>query len=251
VQRSRHGRRRLSARRRGGPADADVALFLAESEPRLTARGATLLEHAVANEEAIALIASVGDVLSHLLHEQLALAVRRARRARNPDTAAETSAVAVGFVDFVGSTRWAEGLTLKDHAVALARFESAAWDLATHHDGRLVKLIGDEAMFVAPAVTDACEIATEQCSGVERDLDLPPARGAVGFGKVLTRDGDYFGPLVNLVARAVKEAPPGTVVVTDDVVAGLGRARSDRVTTPIGKRSLRGIEDRVALHALG
>ena len=141
--------------------------------------------------------------------------------------------VGLGFVDLVGSTAWASGLTLKEHALALAGFEAAAWDIASAHGGRVVKLIGDEAMFLAPSGADAARIALELCRAVAADAALPEARGAAGYGTVGTRDGDYFGPLVNLVARAVKVADPGS-----------GRGHRDRARRARGlpARARRGFE---------
>ena len=129
--------------------------------------------------------------------------------------------VALGFVDLVGSTSWAEGLSLRDHNLALSRFESTAWSSAVRADGRVVKMIGDEVFFTAPSVDAACRIGLEVVAAAEADPVLPPARGAVGFGLVTPREGDYFGPLVNLVSRLVKVARPGGLVVTEDAAAAL------------------------------
>ena len=43
---------------------------------------------------------------------------------------------------------------------------------------------------------------------------LPDARGALGYGFATSREGDYFGPLVNLVSRLTKTAPPRTLIAT-------------------------------------
>jgi len=133
--------------------------------------------------------------------------------------------VALGFVDLVGSTGWAEGLSLRDGSLALSRFESAAWTSAVLAGGRVVKMIGDEVFFVAPSVDIACRIGTDVCQAAATDPLLPPARGAVGYGAVTPREGDYFGPLVNVVSRLVKEAAPDTLVVTEDAAAALSTDR--------------------------
>ncbi len=154
----------------------------------------------------------------------------------------------VVFVDLVGSTTWALEVSASEHSRALSRFEEAAWDLSVRHGGRVVKLIGDEAMIVAESPDSACRIALELCSFVETDKFLPAATGAVGFGNVTARDGDYFGPLVNLVARATKSAPAGGVVVTEEVARRLS-PQSWSMGSPTTV-SLRGIEQPVALQVL-
>jgi adenylate cyclase len=161
--------------------------------------------------------------------------------------------VGLGFVDLVGSTAWAAGLTLQEHALALTGFETAAWDIASAHGGRIVKLIGDEAMFMAPSGTDTARIALELCRAVSADAALPEARGAAGYGTVGARDGDYFGPLVNLVARAVKLADPGWVVVTETVRHDLDDSPDEGEPIEVVELrapELRGIAGQVRLFAL-
>ena len=125
----------------------------------------------------------------------------RSRRSSSGSEGA-TEVVALGFVDLVGSTAWAESLDLREQSLALTRFESAAWSSAVLAGGRVVKTIGDEVFFAAPSADAACTIGLEVCEAAGADHALPPARGAVGFGPVIPREGDYFGPLVNLLARS-------------------------------------------------
>jgi class 3 adenylate cyclase len=82
-------------------------------------------------------------------------------------------------------------------------------------------MIGDEVFFAAPSVDAACRIGVEAVGAAEADPLLPPARGAVGLGPVTPREGDYFGPLVNLVSRLVKVARPSGLVVTEEAAAAL------------------------------
>ena len=170
-------------------------------------RQPTLLEMSQANEMAITALEAVPALLGRAIVEHLGGVSRRLS-----DVIGATVRLAVGFVDLVDSTRWAATLSIADYATALTRFEVAASELAARHGGRVVKLIGDEAMVVADHPHAACLIATGLCAAAAADADLPSARGAVGFGPVHPRDGDYFGALVNTVARATKAATPGTVV---------------------------------------
>ncbi|HLI72342.1 MAG TPA: adenylate cyclase regulatory domain-containing protein [Acidimicrobiales bacterium] len=228
-------------------AEAAVGLFMSELRPLgTTAERPVVVARAAA--DAMAALMGVSPVMEHLLRDHVRLATRRAatERAGEPDSRAVN--VGVGFVDLVGSTQWAQNLALKDQALALSAFESAAWDIALRHDGRVVKLIGDEAMFIAPSGRDAAEIASELCHAVGAEDSLPLARGAAGFGTVASRDGDYFGTLVNLVARAVKVAEPGAVVVTEVVRDEL--ARNGRELAELPARALRGIREPVRLFAL-
>jgi hypothetical protein len=121
----------------------------------------------------------------------------------------ETQWLAVGFVDLVGSTSLGEQLSLRDLGGVLTTFEQLATDTVTASGGRVVKLIGDEVLYTTPDAVSACTLALD-LSQVCRDHPLlPSVRAGVAMGRVMLRDGDVFGPVVNLAARLVKAAEPG------------------------------------------
>jgi adenylate cyclase len=212
-------------------AEAAVALFYSELGPGSGREGSDELARAQNSERATLALTSVPDVLSHVLYAQFDRASRRAALARGWTTPSggddEQSAtgggeyVALGFVDLVGSTRWAEGLSLRDQSLALSRFESAAWSSAVLAGGRVVKMIGDEVFFAAPTADAACRIGIEVCRAAADDPLLPPARGAIGYGLVTPREGDFFGPLVNLISRLVRLASPGGLVTSESTAEAL------------------------------
>ncbi|MGD0081796.1 MAG: adenylate cyclase regulatory domain-containing protein [Acidimicrobiales bacterium] len=231
--------------------EAAVGLFLSEIESQFAQPGVTELDRARAIEEANGLFDVIAQTMTRLMREHLILAVRRQRTMENAGIGPVAVGICVGFVDLVGSTEWAASISLREQAAAIARFESAAWDIATSRRGRIVKLIGDEAMFVALDPVDACRIASDLCAAAGAEPSLPSARGAVGVGDVVLRDGDYYGPLVHLVARLVKAADTGEVVVTAEL-----RERCERVDAgafgfeSLGVQALRGIEEPVELSKL-
>ena len=190
------------------------------------------------------LITRTPKVFELLFREHLLIAARRGRAEHE----AELARVAVGFVDLVGSTDWAEQTSPSDHATALSRFEDAAWTAASAAGCRVVKMIGDEAMLVGSDPNAVVLAMNEICCFAELDAVLPAARGAVGLGTAFARAGDYFGPLVNLVARAVKVADCGEIVVTAETALLL---RGDRFDfRPLGPRELRGVAMPVELVAV-
>jgi len=211
-------------------AEAAIALFFAELGPGTGRGGLDELGRARLAESATTIFTEVPDVLAHLVMDAFERAQRRALttrswlgpgRSANDEAEGPTEVVALGFVDLVGSTAWSETLPLRDQNLALTRFESAAWTSAVLAGGRVVKMIGDEVFFAAPTSEAACRIGLEVCRAADDDDVLPPARGAVGVGSATPREGDYFGPLVNLLSRLVKAAAPGEVVVTEAVAAEL------------------------------
>ena len=230
-------------------AEAAIALFFAELGPGTVRQGPNELARARLAETATAAFTEVPGALALLVMDAFERAQRRAVAARSwmgPTSAAQgeddgpTEVVALGFVDLVGSTAWAQAINLRDQNLALTRFESAAWTSAVLAGGRVIKTIGDEVFFAAPDAEAACRIGVEVCRAAADDEVLPPARGAVGIGPATPREGDYYGPLVNLLARLVKTGAPGELVVTEavakDLVPDLWSLR------PLGPAELRGIE---------
>ena len=233
-------------------AEAAVALFFAELGPGTVREGPDELARARLAEAATIAFTSVPDVLALLVLDAFERAQRRAEAARSwlgssppADDQFEgpSEVVALGFVDLVGSTAWAQTMSLRDQSLALSRFESAAWTSAVLAGGRVVKTIGDEVFFAAPTAEAACRIALEVCRAAAGDEILPPARGAVGIGLATPREGDYFGPLVNLLSRLVKAGAPGEVVVTEAAAADL-RAEGWELR-PLEPTALRGIDEPV------
>jgi adenylate cyclase len=230
-------------------AEAAIALFFAELGPGTVREGPDELARARLSEAATTAFTAVPDVLARMVMDAFERAQRRAELARSwlapigpsdADDGGPTEVVALGFVDLVGSTAWAQSMNLREQNLALTRFESAAWSSAVLAGGRVVKTIGDEVFFAAPTADAACRIGAEVCRAAADDPLLPPARGAVGLGPAVPREGDYFGPLVNLVARLVKVGAPGEVLVTEATAADLDPEAWS--IDPLEPTDLRGIE---------
>ncbi len=105
----------------------------------------------------------------------------------------------------------------------------------------MVKLIGDEAMFVAPAAEGAARAALELVAACEAN-GLPAARAGLAVGPVLARGGDYFGRAVNLASRLVDAAPPGGVIA-DEQLADAIRQDPTFAAESEGRQPIRGLGD--------
>jgi class 3 adenylate cyclase len=143
--------------------------------------------------------------------------------APDADNQATRRTLFVGFADLVGYTALARTLSPAELAGLLGRFEDLVADVVTTGGGRLVKLIGDGAMFVADTAQAGCAVALALCERLAGVESLPPARVGADYGSVLGRSGDYFGDVVNRAARLVALANPATVVVSDSVADALDR----------------------------
>ena len=136
-------------------------------------------------------------------------------------TAARSRSLAVGFADMVGFTTLSQQLSEEELAAVVARFEEVAHDTVTAGGGRVVKMIGDEAMFVADSALAAARIGLALAEAYADDELLSDVRVALAVGPVLVQDGDFYGPVVNLASRVVNMAAPGAVIVTDEFHAAV------------------------------
>jgi adenylate cyclase len=152
----------------------------------------------------------VGWVLLYAFRRRLEEELRR----RTTLEAGGQPTLAVGFVDLVDFTRTSGSMPTDDLGRLLGRFEGLASDIITEAGGRVVKLIGDEAMLVFPTPEGAAQGAIELVAACAAG-DLPSARAGLSLGPVLARGGDYFGRTVNLASRLVDVAAPDTVLADD------------------------------------
>lgn len=222
-------------------ADATSAAFVVHVGAALG--GESAMARARANVETTALVPGLVQAMDVLLRQHM-VAARRPANSGSAD--GWTRPLTIGFVDLVGSTALAQELTVRELNRALAAFEATATELVQGGGGRLVKLIGDEAMYAFADPHAACEVTLRLLEEIPRH-DLPPVRGGLASGEVLSRDGDHYGPVVNLAARLVKLARPGTALVTRELAEGLAPAY---LAVEIPARRLRGFEGRQRLYAL-
>jgi adenylate cyclase len=156
---------------------------------------------------------------------------------------AETRDVAVAFADLVGYTRLGTEIEPAELGSIAGRFGTLA-AAAARGSVRLVKMVGDAAMFVSP---DTGELVASVADLRERvagcEPALPEVRIGVAYGPATPQFGDWFGATVNLASRITQEAKPGQLLADESVAerAGVGRWRRRR------RRSLKGVDGRVRL----
>jgi adenylate cyclase len=181
-------------------------------------------------------LADVGRLIDYVHRLQLRAAVwRQMVLATEPDIA-----VAVGFADLSGYTKLSASLDPTSLSELVGRWEAVAYDTITANGARVVKTIGDEVMFVGLTNESvAAALALRDAAAAE---GFPPLRIGLGAGQVVARDGDYFGPVVNLASRLTEVAAPGDVLVPAalrDELAGSGAGGVRAV--PRGTQQLRSI----------
>jgi adenylate cyclase len=190
----------------------------------------------------------LGDTLRFVHDRHLRESIRRAVVSEQELASGRQEAsqeVAIAFADLVGFTRLGERLEVEAIGQLTDRLFELASD-AARPPVRLVKMIGDAAMFAS----DEPEALLEAVTGlVERDgrEEIPSLRAGAALGEALGRGGDWYGRPVNLAARITGFARPNSVVVDDQLKAALaGDPRFE--FSFAGKRHFKGIRGEIPVH---
>jgi adenylate cyclase len=155
----------------------------------------------------------------HLEHEILANTVQNTEEylyelGFAPEREARLPAIA--FLDVTGYTSLTEERGDEAGADLADRLASLVTEAAQSHGGQAVKWLGDGVMFYFPDPVAAVRTGLELVEEAPAAIDVR-ARFGVNAGRVIFRDGDYFGRTVNVASRIADYARPGEVLVSDEV----------------------------------
>jgi adenylate cyclase len=151
---------------------------------------------------------------------------------------------ALAFIDLSGYTTLTEERGDEVAAEAAARLQEIAEAAARRGGGRVVKLLGDGVMLRFDDAATAIRVTLEIIAAIDA-AGLPPGHAGVAAGRVVVRDGDVFGRIVNLAARIAGQAGPGEIVVEEGVVVALPSGTA--TFEPIGRVELKGFAEPVAV----
>jgi adenylate cyclase len=197
--------------RQAGADDLTVAVTLAETAKQLDALAREVLE------------ITYGLHLEHQLGTELSAVLTRSE-------VAEVE-LAVGFVDVVGWTSLSSRVDPSGLDEVLDAFEERILAVtAPEGEVTVVKYLGDAAMLVAPDPVTLLEVMVELTTEVA-ELEDVPLRGGVAAGSTRVREGDIYGPPVNLAARLTDLARPWSLLVDDEL--------ADRIPDTFAVRRLR------------
>jgi len=220
-------------------AAAFVEAFLepGDSEDEVAERFAALAEQ---------LTPAIDPVLRGAYKQHLAESVRRGMLSPAEREAGEVGGaqeITVCFVDMVGFTRLGAQIEARELGSLASRLAEIATEV-TEPPVRLVKTIGDAAMFVSPDPAALVSVALSLLEAVQA-ADLPSLRAGVAHGMALQRAGDYYGHAVNLASRVTGAARPDSVLCTKEV----RDATRDRFDWSYArKHKLKGMPEPVSLY---
>jgi adenylate cyclase len=165
-----------------------------------------------------ALLPSMSPVLSAALAAYVRESARRGIIGRSELERGQLTGQEHAFVCFADLV----GFTSLGDVVGVEELGSVARQLAEHAGDvarppvRLIKTIGDAAMFVSAEAAPLIAAALQLVEAVEA-ADLPSLRAGIAGGPVVNRAGDWYGHAVNLSSRVTGVARPGSVVGTPEV----------------------------------
>lgn len=152
---------------------------------------------------------------------------------------------AIAFLDLSGYTRMTDEAGDEAAAEHARRLVDLVRRTSMQHGGRLVKMLGDGAMFHFSDPPAAVRCGLELVEKAPA-AGLPPVRVGVNAGPLIQRDGDYFGGTVNIAARVADYARPNEVLATVDAVRDPLEGVEFIV---IGEVSLKGVAEPVELYS--
>jgi predicted ATPase/class 3 adenylate cyclase len=131
-----------------------------------------------------------------------------------------SAAVTFLFTDIEGSTqRWESNAP--EMSAAVARHDGIMRAAIERHRGSVFKTVGDAFCAAFESAEDAVAAAIEAQRSIAGSdfsaVDGIWVRMGVHTGTVVARDGDFFGPTVNRVARLMSVGHGGQILVSDGV----------------------------------
>jgi predicted ATPase/class 3 adenylate cyclase/Tfp pilus assembly protein PilF len=134
-----------------------------------------------------------------------------------PASARPTGTVAFLFTDIEGSTqRWESHRAAMDDVVK--RHDALLREAIDRHNGYVFKAIGDAFCVAFARVSDAVAAAVDAQRALStEDFSVVgglPVRMGLHAGEASERNGDYFGPAVNRVARLMSIGHGGQILVS-------------------------------------
>jgi adenylate cyclase len=225
-------------------AEAAVSLYVQTVQPRMDLPETDVVAWAKDLATATATALELGDSMGAIFAHHMRDAIDRQRTAQSEATDRSLYRLAVGFVDLVGFTPLSLHSSPSVLLELITRFEAKAFEVAAAHDGRIVKHIGDEVMFVALDAPAGCAIARDITAEYSEGIE---PRGGVAYGDAISRHGDYYGTVVNLASRLAELAIPKEVLVDGATAAS---AQGPFEFRPAGSRLLKGFDEPIEVFSL-
>ena len=142
-------------------AEAAVSVYVQTQQPEMDSPDVDLLAWAMNLASVSAAALRLGDSMGVIFSHHMRDAIERQRVTQEGVSERALHRLAVGFVDLVGFTPLSMHTSPTELLELVGAFEVKAFDVAAAHNGRIVKHIGDEVMFIALEAADGCAIGRD------------------------------------------------------------------------------------------
>lgn len=124
---------------------------------------------------------------------------------------------AIMFADISGSTRLYNQLGDDKAELLISSRLTTMQSIASKHQGRVIKTIGDEIMCQFPTAEDAALAASEMHIKKTSTGNTPALNLRIGlhFGSIVAKDDDIYGDAVNIAARMATIAEANQTITTE------------------------------------
>jgi adenylate cyclase len=129
---------------------------------------------------------------------------------------------AVGYARIVDFSEVTADFGASEYVQFVQDFNNRTADIVNAAGGRVIKLMGDTAVWVTAKADTSCDIALKLSRLTDSGF---PAEVQIGvtWCRLVAIHGDIFGPGVHLAARLAEAAPPGEVYLNAAAAAQIKR----------------------------
>lgn len=111
-------------------------------------------------------------------------------------------------------------------------------------ESKIIERIGDEVLIMSVNPKDLLHTAINLLDAIENEADFPSIHLGIHFGKILIREGKYFGTTLNLTSRISSHSKGGQILCSREIVEllrdqhdfdfiELGYIRFKNITNPV------------------
>lgn len=160
----------------------------------------------------------IAFVLGQAWRRHMAATINRMNPAVNQF---QSATVGIGFADLVGFTNMSRTLSETDLLSLVEGFEDRSAEIIGDHGGRVIKMLGDEVLFMTADAHSLAATGLALQNTYGRNRHEPGLRVGLAFGQVVRHLGDVFGNTVNLASRLTGLAEPDTILTSVDMAEAL------------------------------
>lgn len=151
---------------------------------------------------------------------------------------AKAEHVAILFADICDSMPLYEKSGDASAVSVIARCLDALAELATQHDGTVIRSKGDDLLCIFQVPARALDAAAAMVDLHHRS-NSPQIHVGIHFGPAIRARQDIYGDAVNVAARMLSIAKPGEIVASRDLVDALPGEERHRLAL-LGKHAVKG-----------